>query len=184
MAVAAYLIMDPIAGCAFIVSRVGARIIDDFSMRRASMFQQWIKNIQQAGDDSAAPDVRWVERVSALLLVEIARSDTNIDATELDTIRQALQTSAASMDAADIDKIIETAQQDADAAVSLHTQIRQINEGFSREQKLALVEQMWRVAVADGDLDKYEEHTIRKLCGLIYVNHRQFIQAKLKVMQA
>ncbi len=148
------------------------------------MFQQWIKNIQQAVDDNAAPDARWVERVSALLLVEIARSDTSIDEVELQTIRQALQAGSSSMNNEEIDEIIDTAQQDADATVSLHAQVRQINDGFNRAQKLALVEQMWRVAIADGDVDKYEEHTIRKLCGLIYVNHREFIQAKLKVMQA
>jgi uncharacterized tellurite resistance protein B-like protein len=148
------------------------------------MFQQWIKNLQQASGDEVANDVRWVERVSALLLVEIARSDASIDAEEIDTIRQALQASSSSMDATEIDEILDSARQDADAAVSLHNQVRQINDGFSREQKLALVEQMWRVAIADGDLDKYEEHTIRKLCGLIYVNHREFIQAKLRVMQS
>ena len=148
------------------------------------MFQQWIKNLQQARGDEVANDVRWVERVSALLLVEIARSDASIDAEEIDTIRQALQASSSSMDATEIDEILDSARLDADAAVSLHNQVRQINDGFSREQKLALVEQMWRVAIADGDLDKYEEHTIRKLCGLIYVNHREFIQAKLRVMQS
>lgn len=146
------------------------------------MFQQWLTHFQQSDDDAQA-DPQWVERVSALLLVEIARSDASVDKEELQAIRRALQASSSSIDAAEINQIIDSAWQDAETAVSLHEQIRQINDGFSRAQKLALVEQMWRVAMADGDLDKYEEHTIRKLCGLIYVNHREFIQAKLRVMQ-
>ena len=58
-----------------------------------------------------------------------------------------------------------------------------INSGFTREQKLALIEQMWRVAYADGDLDKYEEYTIRKLSDLLYVEHHEFIRAKLRAME-
>lgn len=145
------------------------------------MFQKWIKNLQSAGAGQAEPDSYWVERVGALLLVEIARSDTTIDAVELEAIRQAIQTSCTSIESLEIEEIISAAQQDAETNISLHAQIRQINSEFSRHQKLALVEQMWRVAFADGDLDKYEESTIRKLCGLIHVSHQEYIQAKLKV---
>ncbi len=145
------------------------------------MFQQWIKNFQIASEDENESDARWVERLSALLLLEIARSDSSIDEVELEAIQLALQSSCSSIDNNEIEQIINTARQDVETSISLHEQIRQINNGFSREQKFSLIEQMWRVALADGDLDKYEEHMIRKLCGLLYINHPEFIQAKLKV---
>ena len=37
---------------------------------------------------------------------------------------------------------------------------------------------MWRVAFADGDLDKYEEHLIRRTTELLRLDHSDFIRAK------
>lgn len=148
------------------------------------MFQQWIKNLTADNASSEAPESHWVERLGALLLIEIARSDTTIDAVELEAIRLAIQTSSPSIEPAEIEEIIIAAQHDVETTVSLHAQVRQINSVFNRQQKLLLVEQMWRVAYADGDLDKYEESMVRKLCGLIHVPHQEYIQAKLKVTQA
>lgn len=145
------------------------------------MFQQLIDKLQLNSKDRE-PEIYSVERLTALLLVEIARSDASVDDIELASIRQALKTSSVSMDEDEIDELIEVAIQDADAAISLHTQLRQINSQFTREQKLSLIKQMWVVALADGDLDKYEEHMIRKLSGLLHVGHDEFIQAKLKVI--
>lgn len=189
--------MDPNDSQWFAITRLSATRIAGSSQREYSaqhakrrslkqqtgitVFQQWIKNLQASGPATNTDSVRWVERVSAVLLIEIARSDAQIDAAELDAIHRALLAGSPSMTADDIHQITESAVQQAELTISLHEQIRQINDGFTREQKISLVEQMWRVAFADGDLDKYEEHTIRKLCGLIYVNHREFIQAKLKV---
>ena len=40
---------------------------------------------------------------------------------------------------------------------------------------------MWKVAFADGDLDKYEERLIRQMSDLIHVSHRDFIRLKHQV---
>jgi len=147
------------------------------------MFQQWLKSIQLGSSDSE-PDKPSVERLTALLLIEVARSDTTIDDGELSAVREALKLSSTSIDEDEIGEIIDSAIKDANMAVSLHTQLRQINTEFSREQKLELVKQMWVVAMADGNLDKYEEHMIRELSGLLHVSHADYIQAKLKVIDA
>lgn len=152
------------------------------TIKKTDMFQQWIKKFQLTSTGGQQTDKHWIERLSALLLVEIARSDSTIDEVEHAAIQQALQTSCLSINSEQIENIISTAKLDAETSISLHEQVRQINDGFSREQKPSLIEQLWRVALADGDLDKYEEHMIRKLCGLLYVDHQGFIQAKLKVI--
>ena len=53
-----------------------------------------------------------------------------------------------------------------------------VNEHYRAREKQALVEDLWRVAWADGAVDKYEAHFIRRISGLIHVPHSQFIQAK------
>lgn len=126
---------------------------------------------------------RALEQVSATLLVEIARSDHDVDADERATIRAALAGSFA-LAPEEIDEILDAALADSDASVSLHAHVRRINESLDKAGKIALVEQMWRVALADGDIDGHEEYTVRKLADLLYVKHRDFMQAKLRVLEA
>jgi len=54
------------------------------------MFQQWIKNLNPGSAEDAQPDQYWLERVTAMLLLEIARADTEIDPVELKAIEQAV----------------------------------------------------------------------------------------------
>jgi len=147
------------------------------------MFQKWIDNLQQANLSDKQTDGYWLERLTALLLIEIARSDTHIADSEVNAIEQALQSSSATMTPSELQDIIRSATEDANTSVSLHEQFQQINTHFSKSQKQALIEQMWRVAMADGDLDKYEEHTIRGLSERLHIRHKEFIQAKLKVIE-
>ena len=58
-----------------------------------------------------------------------------------------------------------------------------INKHYSREQKTELLEQLWRVAFADGKLDKYEEHLVRKLAELLHVPHTRFVATKHRAVK-
>ena len=58
---------------------------------------------------------------------------------------------------------------------------RLINDHYSYEQKTGLVENLWRLAFADENLDKYEEGLIRRVADLIHVSHGDFIKTKLKI---
>jgi len=147
------------------------------------MFSQWVSRLAssaQASDIKATQAD--IERVSASLLVEIARSDHNLETVEIDSIVATLQQSSSLPDE-EIKSLVDTAIAEVDNAVSLHEHVRLINEQFEQEQKVALIEQMWRVAAADGDVDRYEDYTIRKLSDLLHVRHSAFIQAKLRVIE-
>ena len=54
-----------------------------------------------------------------------------------------------------------------------------INEHYSQPEKFELLKNLWRVAYADGRVDSYEEHIIRRLADLIHMPHNQFIKAKI-----
>ncbi len=56
-----------------------------------------------------------------------------------------------------------------------------INKGFTYPQKVTVIEHLWEIAFADASLDKHEEHMVRKIADLIYVEHKEFIDAKLRV---
>ena len=55
---------------------------------------------------------------------------------------------------------------------------------FNYEDKLMLLRNLWRIAYADGYLDKYEEHLIRKISDLIHVSHSDFINIKLEIKKS
>ena len=58
-----------------------------------------------------------------------------------------------------------------------------INKEFSRERKEMVLEYLWTVALADTEIEKYEEHLLRKVTTLLHLDHKEFIDAKLRVKQ-
>jgi uncharacterized tellurite resistance protein B-like protein len=116
---------------------------------------------------------------AAALLVEVARADFQQDGKEEEEIASLLADTL-SVERAAIDELLADATDAVDSASSLYEFTRLINEHYSREEKIALVESMWRVAYADQKLHKYEEALIRRVATLIYVDHVDFIQSKLR----
>jgi uncharacterized tellurite resistance protein B-like protein len=56
-----------------------------------------------------------------------------------------------------------------------------INKEYSLEQKVGLIESLWKIAFIDGVLDMNEEYLVRKIADLLYVPHTAFILAKNRV---
>lgn len=120
---------------------------------------------------------------AAALLVETARADFRQDAGEEQEMERLLATSL-DLPPEEVHALVSAASERVDEAVSLYEFTRVINDYYSPGEKLALVSAMWRVAYADGDLDKYEEHLIRQVAELIYVSHADYIRLKLEAASA
>jgi uncharacterized tellurite resistance protein B-like protein len=117
---------------------------------------------------------------TAALLVEMTRADYDVKEAERLSVTAAIQ-KAFGLSAQETDELVRLAELEAENATSLYEFTSLINAHFSPEQKQRVVELLWRVAFSDGQLDRYEEHLVRKVADLIYVPHRTFIQAKHKV---
>jgi len=59
-----------------------------------------------------------------------------------------------------------------------------INKNYSIEEKERVIEMIWHVAYADGNLDKHEDYLVHKLAKLLRLTHKQLIDAKLKVKES
>ncbi|PLW82774.1 hypothetical protein CWI75_09400 [Kineobactrum sediminis] len=114
----------------------------------------------------------------AALLIETARADFTEDAQE-EAALESLLCSSLSLPREEVHALVESATTRVDHATSLYEFTRVINDHCSPEQKLQLIETMWGVAYADGNLDKYEEHLIRQVAELTYVPHAEYIRTKL-----
>jgi uncharacterized tellurite resistance protein B-like protein len=119
---------------------------------------------------------------TAALLVEVAVSDLNFDDSERVQLKKLLL-SECELSEIDVNTLISDAETATNKASSLFEFTHIINKHCEYKQKLLLVNNLWKVAYADGELDKYEEHIIRKIADLIHVSHRDFIQEKISVRE-
>ena len=111
--------------------------------------------------------------------IETARADFSEDEIEEASLRRLLcETLDVSVE--EVDDLMRQAGEQLDEATSLYDFTRVINDHYSAAQKIELIGNMWRVAYADGRLDKYEEYLIRQVAELTYVPHSDYIKAKLE----
>lgn len=119
-----------------------------------------------------------LELACAALLCEIMRADFDSDDNERTALRHML-VSRLSVSAAEVDELMALAEEKADESVDHYQFVRLINDHYDDVQRYELVKLMWQMAWADGEVDPHEEHRIRRLAGLLYVSHSDFIRAKL-----
>lgn len=131
----------------------------------------------QTNEDAGLDDV---QLAAAVLMVEVARADFSEDAVERRAAEVELR-KAFRLSDSQVEQIMQAASQRATEAVSLHCFVATINESLSYADKLDVLTQLWRVAYADGELDKHEEHLMRRFSDLLHIPHRDWIQRKLEV---
>jgi uncharacterized tellurite resistance protein B-like protein len=118
-----------------------------------------------------------VELAAAVLMVEISMADSSRQHVEMEAMTDALQR-LFGLTESRARSIVELAEREADHSVSLHEFTSLLNSMMTMQEKITVIELLWRVAYADAVLDKYEEYYIRKIADLLYVPHRDFIKAK------
>lgn len=113
----------------------------------------------------------------AALLIEVAVIDNELDGDELASVKTILHRE---FDVAmeDLDELVALAQHECSESTSMYGFTQLVNQHCSFEEKFDLIAHMWRIAYADGNLDKYEEYLIRKVADLIHLGHGEFIRAK------
>ncbi|MES2976271.1 MAG: TerB family tellurite resistance protein [Pseudomonadota bacterium] len=124
-----------------------------------------------------------LQLATAVLLVEVMRADPELGVAERQTVVTALREKF-NMEADELARLVELAEQTARTASDFHQFTSVINEAFGQEQKIRIVEYMWQVAYADGHLDAHEHHLIAKVAELLYVPHGQYIAAKLRAKES
>jgi uncharacterized tellurite resistance protein B-like protein len=120
-----------------------------------------------------------IELIGAVLAYEIARSDGDISDLELNLLIEEIKKISKKVNKTDeeIFSIIETYSKDS---VSFHEFIADINNDFSKEEKLSLISFLWEVAFADSQLDVDEERLIRRIADLIRIKDVEVLKLKDK----
>jgi uncharacterized tellurite resistance protein B-like protein len=114
------------------------------------------------------------------LFVEMARIDGTFTQAELETILSILKEKYG-LSGEHADVLIEEADKELDQSVDLWQFARLINENYSTDEKIEVVETLWQIVYVDGKMDQYEHYLMNKLKNLLRLSHNQLIDAKLKV---
>ena len=117
------------------------------------------------------------------LLVEMARIDETFTQAEMDAILSILKEKYG-LSREHADALIAEADKALDESVDLWQFARLINENYSNEEKIEIIETLWKIVYVDGKMDKYEHYLMNKLATLLRLSHEQLIDAKLKVLDS
>jgi uncharacterized tellurite resistance protein B-like protein len=141
-----------------------------------SVIKRLRQSLAAAAETKTAPFTD-LQLAATVLLLEVGSSDFEHHPEEKTAALRALAL-AFGLNEEQLGILYELAVHSADSAVSMYEFVAVINRECSREQKMTLLEDLWRVAFADGRLDKYEDHRIRRIAELLHMPHRAFIQSK------
>ncbi|MFI4926585.1 MAG: TerB family tellurite resistance protein [Burkholderiales bacterium] len=148
-----------------------------------------LRALQDLFDSLSAPSLSPAEQehqlqlATAVLLVEVMRSDAAVQPAERAAILAALHRQFP-LEPDALQRLLQLAEQTSRTASDFFAFTSTLNERFSHEQKIGVVEFMWQVAYADGRIDEGENHVISRVAGLLHVTHGEYIGAKLRAKQA
>lgn len=133
--------------------------------------------------ESAIPLERRLQMASAALMVEMLHVDDQVTTEEDEKLRQLL-TQRFMLESSEIESLIDLAHNEKHEATDYYEFTSLLNSHYTQQQKIDLVEDLWQLAYADHQLDKYEEHLLRRLADLLHVPHQDYIRTKHKVLDS
>ncbi|AZQ85753.1 TerB family tellurite resistance protein [Colwellia sp. Arc7-635] len=143
------------------------------------MLSKISKFFQTLGEDAGQQSNEVsLEIACSVLLCEVMLADGQLDSTEQqklnDIIAQQFQLSND-----EVQDIIKRSLVLCESATDFYQFTSKINENYSVEQRVKMLDMLWKVAYADGELASIEEHIIRKIADLLHLRHSEYIQTKL-----
>ena len=139
-----------------------------------STFMAWL-GLDSEKETDAGVDTN---RAAAALMAEVLAVDHDWHELEIERIEDLMQESLG-LDAEEARQVVSEVLEQQKSSHDLFQFTSAINQEYSQDQKFELLKSLWRVAYADGRVDAYEEHIIRRLADLIHMPHNQFIKAKI-----
>ena len=119
---------------------------------------------------------------AAVLLIEAARMDDTFDSEERVIIANLVR-SKFDLSENEASSLINLANQVAENSIELSRFTKQIRDSFGHDDRVEMVEMLWRVVLADGKLHDHEANLLRRAAGLLYVTDRESGEAKKRAIE-
>ena len=143
----------------------------------------FLRGRADAAEAAAPPSRDEKQLAAAALLVEAAIMDEEFDNRERRTIER-LVVERFGLAEDDCARLIAAAEEAVSESHQLYRFTRVVNDQFTPEERVGLIEMLWEVAYADGVLHDYEASLLRRVGGLIYVSDRDSGDARRRVLAA
>ena len=79
-------------------------------------------------------------------------------------------------------ELLESSNKELKQSIDLWQFTNLINQNYSTEERIHIIEMIWKIVYTDGTLDKHEDYLVHKLANLLRLNHKQLIDAKVKMV--
>ncbi len=116
-----------------------------------------------------AEDETKLARTVAALLVEAAMADGDIDKIEYAHIRHIIETQL-DLSADDADAMLAQSVASHEDRIEIHSLTKHIRHDTDAVDRSVILEMVWMVVLADGNLDAHESQLMRRLAGLLFVD--------------
>ena len=146
-----------------------------------SLYDKIVSQISAADIEADTRDAA-VRLATAVLMVDVALVDSRFDETEFDRMLQLVKEhfGLGTQQAAEL---INAANAKADELVSVHEFTQLLHKHLSDDEKSRVVQLLWTIAYADGELDKYEDALVLKISDLLYVSRGRVMRLKHDAQQ-
>ncbi len=135
-----------------------------------------------SNDDSERRSVHDVHLATCAVFLEMANIDNEFSESERENILSVFQNEYG-LSREDVLALNKTSREMLDTSLDLWKFTNVINQHYSREEKIRIVELLWELVYADGKMDEHENYFMHKLSGLLKLTHRDLIDAKLEVLR-
>jgi uncharacterized tellurite resistance protein B-like protein len=132
---------------------------------------------------AAADEEHLLQLATAVMLVEVMRSDASLHDDERLAVLAALRDKFA-LGEDEAARLAELAHTTAQGATDLYAFTSRINERFDMARKLKMIEHMWNVAYADGHLSAHERHVMWRIADLLHIPQGAYHHARQRAQQA
>ena len=124
-----------------------------------------------------------INLATCALLLELANIDGEFSEQERNNITDIFKTKYA-LPEEEIHELIKSSEAELEKSIDLWQFTNCINQNYSLEEKLRVIETVWEVAYSDGKLEQHEDYLAHKLATLLRLSHKQLIDAKLKILHS
>lgn len=122
-----------------------------------------------------------IEISTAVLLCEVMLADGKLEGSERKQLAHVISQQF-QLNNEEVEQIITQALRLCENATDFYQFTSTINETYQLQERIKMLELLWQVAYADGEIASIEEHIIRKIADLLHLRHTEFIQTKLAVL--
>ena len=117
---------------------------------------------------------------TACLLIHAAKIDENYTSEEREIIKKTVNKLYPNLD--NLDDVISKAEQKENDSNHIQEFTRDV-KSLSMENKIIILETLWKIILSDGKSDIYENNLMRRLAGLLYLDDKIVGETKIKVQK-